>query len=37
VSIDLPGYRENPAGHTYGRFAVDELPLIERLLDDHLH
>jgi hypothetical protein len=37
VSINLPGYREDPVGHTYGRFTVDELAPIERRLDDQLH
>jgi hypothetical protein len=35
VSVDLPG-RVDPEGGTYGRFAMDELPPIERTLDDRL-
>jgi len=36
-SIDLPGYREHPAEFaTYSTFAFDELPPIERQLDDGL-
>lgn len=33
ILLDLPGYREDPRGSTYGRFALDDLPPIERTLD----
>jgi hypothetical protein len=36
-SVELPGYREHPTDHaTYSGFADDELPPIERQLDDEL-
>jgi hypothetical protein len=35
-SVELPGYRDHPAGATYSPFRFDDLPPIERELDDGL-
>jgi len=36
TSVDLPGYRHDPDGRTYGNFPVESLPPIDRALDDKL-
>jgi hypothetical protein len=36
VSFDLPGYREGPRFATYSEFAYDDLPPVERSLDEDL-
>jgi len=37
ISLDLPGYRDDPGGGTYGTFPSEGLPPIQRTLDSHLH